>query len=81
MSSWVPHMVQVMWEVFQDLRCDKTHEVRQQEVQSVKVALPSLDNEQCRYVCKFNCCSIHSHHQQTETKKTYITVQMVSNFG
>ena len=50
MSSWVPHMVQVMWEVFQDLRCDKTHEVRQQQVQSVKVPLPSLDNEQCRYL-------------------------------
>ena len=50
MSSWMPHLVQVMWEVFQDLRCDKAQELRRQkEVHSVKVPLPSLDKEHCRY--------------------------------
>ena len=50
MSTWMPHLVQVMWEVFQDLRCDKAQQLRrQQEVKSVKVPLPSLDKEHCRY--------------------------------
>lgn len=54
MSSWMPHLVQVMWEVFQDLRCDKAQEVQQQgkEIQIAKVPLPSLDKEHCRW---FKC--------------------------
>ena len=45
--SWVPHLVTVMWEVLQRLRCDRSP--TEPGLLTVKVPTPHLARQECRW--------------------------------
>merc|ERR1712012_1496465 len=66
MSWWVPNLVRVMWDVFQQLRCDKTSH-QDTNVDVIVVPTPTLARQHCRW-CKLleDDIYIPAHNDKTE---------------
>lgn len=81
--SWLPHMLSVMWEVLQRLRCDRTEAVTSvsSDLLTVQVPTPSLAREHCRWCRLLEDETYEPVEVQTVTRVELATVEVTRESG